>query len=87
MKFLCRQYNVHNIPVGDNRTQDCVDNIVKEQPDLSCFFTRDTQVWVLFLYTLGFCFLHCVFLHKLVKCRYILAAIQVEMFKSVLYFV
>ena len=47
MKFLCTQYKVQNIPVGDNRTKELVDRIVKEQPELSCFYTADNQVILL----------------------------------------
>ncbi|KAL4235855.1 Structural maintenance of chromosomes protein 5 [Mactra antiquata] len=43
MKFLCIQYKVHSIPVGDNKTKDNVDKIVKEHPELNCFYTTNNQ--------------------------------------------
>ncbi|XP_060572956.1 structural maintenance of chromosomes protein 5-like [Ruditapes philippinarum] len=46
MKFLCTQYKVQSIPVGDNRTKELVDKIVKEQPDLNCFYTADNQYMI-----------------------------------------
>ncbi|WAR23390.1 SMC5-like protein [Mya arenaria] len=42
MRFLCRQYRVHNIPVGNARTKDLVANIIKEV-QLACFYTSDNQ--------------------------------------------
>lgn len=39
MKFLCMQYKVFQIPVGDNRTKEMVDIIVRDAPELRCFYT------------------------------------------------
>ncbi|XP_053393705.1 structural maintenance of chromosomes protein 5-like [Mercenaria mercenaria] len=46
MKFLCTQYKVQNIPVGDNRTKELVDKIVKEQPEMNCFYTAENQYMI-----------------------------------------
>ena len=44
MKFLCVQYNVQNIPVGDRRTKDLVKRIVETRQELKCFYTYENQV-------------------------------------------
>ena len=44
MKFLCAQYKVFQIPVGDNRTKDMVDQITQEVPELRCFYTAANSV-------------------------------------------
>ncbi|XP_052276673.1 structural maintenance of chromosomes protein 5-like [Dreissena polymorpha] len=43
MRFLCRQYRVHNIPVGTAATKQQVGNIIQQHPELTCFYTEDSQ--------------------------------------------
>ena len=44
MKFLCMQYKVFQIAVGDNRTKEMVDIIVRDAPELRCFYTSGNSV-------------------------------------------
>ena len=44
MKFLCVQYKVYQIPVGDHRTKEMVDEITREAPELRCFYTSNNCV-------------------------------------------
>ncbi|CAI9735468.1 Hypothetical predicted protein [Octopus vulgaris] len=43
MKFLCMQYKVHMIPVGNEDSKSKVDQIIKENPTLNVFFTANNQ--------------------------------------------
>ncbi|XP_014272608.1 structural maintenance of chromosomes protein 5 isoform X2 [Halyomorpha halys] len=37
LKYLCSSYNLHNIPLGSNKVEDCLDHIPKE---IRAFFTE-----------------------------------------------
>ncbi|XP_069138158.1 structural maintenance of chromosomes protein 5-like [Argopecten irradians] len=43
MRYLCAQYNVHTIPVGNRKTKDCIPDIKRDHPELRTFFTDDYQ--------------------------------------------
>ncbi|OWF46168.1 Structural maintenance of chromosomes protein 5 [Mizuhopecten yessoensis] len=43
MRYLCAQYNVHAIPVGNRKTKDCIEDIKRDHPELRTFFTDDYQ--------------------------------------------
>uniref|UniRef100_A0A0L8G9B3 Structural maintenance of chromosomes protein 5 n=1 Tax=Octopus bimaculoides TaxID=37653 RepID=A0A0L8G9B3_OCTBM len=43
MKFLCMQYKVHMIPVGNEDSKSKVDQIINENPTLNVFFTANNQ--------------------------------------------
>ncbi|GAB1609431.1 structural maintenance of chromosomes protein 5-like [Argonauta hians] len=43
MKFLCMQYKVHLIPVGNDESKSKVDQIIHENPSLNIFFTANNQ--------------------------------------------
>ncbi|KAK3581703.1 hypothetical protein CHS0354_031101 [Potamilus streckersoni] len=43
MLYLCAQYRVHDIPVGDARTKDCLDIIIREFSKLRLFYSSYNQ--------------------------------------------
>jgi hypothetical protein len=43
-RYLCAQYQVHNIPVGTKRTKDLIEEIKRQCPELRTFYTDDYQV-------------------------------------------
>ncbi|KAK3096507.1 hypothetical protein FSP39_000824 [Pinctada imbricata] len=43
MRYLCAQYNLHNIPVGNRRTKERVEIIKEKCPELSRFYTDEYQ--------------------------------------------
>ncbi|KAL5004129.1 hypothetical protein ScPMuIL_017585 [Solemya velum] len=46
MRYLCAQYRVHDIPVGDKSTYDRVANVIRECPELRLFFTENHKYTV-----------------------------------------
>ncbi|XP_063435345.1 structural maintenance of chromosomes protein 5-like [Mytilus trossulus] len=46
MRYLCAQYRVHAIPVGDRRSKERVEEIVAQCPEFSMFYTIDSQYQV-----------------------------------------
>ena len=44
MRYLCAQYHVHNVPVGNRRTKECVEDIKDHCPELTRFYTDEYQV-------------------------------------------
>ncbi|KAL3866036.1 hypothetical protein ACJMK2_043377 [Sinanodonta woodiana] len=43
MLYLCAQYRIHDIPVGDAKTKDCVNNIIQEFSKLRLFYSSYNQ--------------------------------------------
>ncbi|XP_067666413.1 structural maintenance of chromosomes protein 5-like [Haliotis asinina] len=43
MRFLCMQYQVHKIVVGDERVKSNVNRVIQKNPELHVFYTKDTQ--------------------------------------------
>lgn len=45
MSYLCQQYKVHNVPVGNEQTKAMIGTVIKE-PNLRVFFTTDERYTV-----------------------------------------
>ena len=44
MRYLCKNYHVHKIPVGTDYTKLHVDNVIKANPNLQTFYTENHKV-------------------------------------------
>ena len=44
LRYLCAQYHVHNIPVGDKYTRDNVESVLNELPTVRNFYAENTRV-------------------------------------------
>jgi hypothetical protein len=48
MRYLCAQYRVYAIPVGDRRSKDKVEEILQNCKDFSMFYTSEYQVIIVY---------------------------------------
>lgn len=50
MSYLCLQYRVHMIPVGTEHTRQVVENVERDFPELSQFYTANHSVSEMIMY-------------------------------------
>lgn len=43
MKYLCKQYHVHTIPIGNNHTKEVVEQVMRDIPQMNTFYTEHHQ--------------------------------------------
>jgi len=44
MRYLCKMYNVHKVPVGTRHTKDNLQVVVRDCPEIKLFYTDADRV-------------------------------------------